>query len=67
MTRLQGLLRFLWDFIVGDDWRIAIGVAAALALTALVAETTVAAWWIVPVAVAVLLATSVLRPARQRH
>jgi len=53
------LLRFLWDFVVGDDWRIAVGVA-----TALIADTSVAAWWIVPVAVAVLLAVSVWRAVR---
>jgi hypothetical protein len=64
MRRLQALARFIWDFVVGDDWRIAAGVVVALALTALVAGTTVAAWWILPVAVAVLLAASVWRGAR---
>ncbi|MBV9197561.1 MAG: hypothetical protein JO168_25795 [Solirubrobacterales bacterium] len=58
------LLRFLWDFVVGDDWRIAVGVALALGATALIADTSVAAWWIVPVAVAVLLAVSVWRAVR---
>ena len=24
MTRVQQLLRFLWDFVIGDDWRIAL-------------------------------------------
>ncbi len=64
MRRLEALARFIWDFVVGDDWRIAAGVVVALALTALVAGTTVAAWWILPVAVAVLLAASVWRGAR---
>jgi hypothetical protein len=54
----------VWTFVVGDDWRTAIGVVAALVLTALVAHrTSLAAWWIMPVAVAVLLAIS-LRRAR---
>jgi hypothetical protein len=32
---LAGFGRFWWDFIVGDDWRIAAGVTAALAIGAL--------------------------------
>jgi hypothetical protein len=65
MTRLKALLRFIWDFLVGDDWRIAVGVVVALAATSLVADTT-AAWWILPVAVAGLLALSVWTAARSR-
>ena len=64
MRHLESLGRFLWDFVVGDDWRIAVGVVVALALTAVVAGSGVAAWWIVPVAVAILLTVSVLRAAR---
>ena len=32
-ARLKALLRFLWDFVIGDDWRIAAGVAVALGIT----------------------------------
>ena len=64
MRHLEAFLRFLWDFVVGDDWRIAVGVVVALALTAVVAGTSVAAWWILPVAVALLLGMSVWRAAR---
>ena len=63
MTRFA---RFLWDFVVGDDWRIAVGVVVALGLTALVAGTAVSAWWILPVAVAAVLAGSVWLAARPR-
>lgn len=66
MTRLEAFVRFLWDFVVGDDWRIAAGVVLALAVTALVAGTSVSAWWILPIAVALLLAGSVWRVARTR-
>jgi hypothetical protein len=65
MTRLRAFGRFLWDFVVGDDWRIAAGVAIALGVTALIADAGVAAWWVMPVAVAVLLAVSVRRAARR--
>ena len=55
---LRGFTAFWWDFIVGDDWRIAAGVIVALAATAALATTAVPAWWIVPVAVLVMLGIS---------
>ena len=66
MSRIEAFFRFLWDFVIGDDWRIAAGVVIALAITALIAGTCVAAWWILPVAVAALLAFSVWTAARTR-
>jgi hypothetical protein len=66
LSRLEGFGRFLWDFVIGDDWRIAAGVAIALAVTAVVGGTSVAAWWILPVAVALLLGASVWSAARKR-
>ena len=66
MSRVEGFFRFLWDFVVGDDWRIAAGVVLALGATAIVAGTNVAAWWIPPVAVAAVLTLSVWRAGRQR-
>ncbi len=65
-ARVEAFLRFLWDFVIGDDWRIAAGVAVALAVTALVTDTSVAAWWILPLAVAGLLSVSVWSVARRR-
>ena len=63
MSRLVAFLRFLWEFVVGDDWRIAAGVVVALGITAAVATTDVAAWWILPVIVLMLLIGSVWRAA----
>jgi hypothetical protein len=60
---MRAFLRFLWDFFVGDDPAIAAGVVLTLGATALVASTSVPAWWIVPVAVAALLAASLWRAA----
>jgi hypothetical protein len=37
---LAGFGRFWWDFIVGDDWRIAAGVMLALALGAVLVAAT---------------------------
>jgi len=59
MKQLDAVMRFVWEFVIGDDWRIAVGVVIALGASALVAGTSFAAWWILPVAVAALLAFSV--------
>jgi hypothetical protein len=64
MSRVRAVGAFVWDFVVGDDWRIAAGVVLALAVTALVSGAGAAAWWILPAAVAGLLAFSVARAAR---
>jgi hypothetical protein len=64
MNRVQALCLGVWEFVAGDDWLTALGVVLALVLTALVAETSVAAWWIMPLAVLVLLALSIRRAAR---
>lgn len=55
---------FWWDFIVGDDWRVAVGVVAALAGTAGLAAARVPAWWFLPVTVLVLLGMSLRRAIR---
>lgn len=65
MGRFLVALHSVWAFVAGDDWRVALGVVAAIGLTALVATSTVAAWWILPLAVVGLLADS-LRRAAQR-
>jgi hypothetical protein len=67
MSRLTGVLGFVWDFVVGDDWRIAAGVVIALGVTALIAGTSAAAWWILPVAVATVLGVSVWHAATPRR
>lgn len=64
MTRLSAFSIGVWEFVVGDDWRTALGVVLALGLTALLADTAVAAWWLMPVAVPGLLALSIRRAVR---
>ena len=70
MSRLAAAARsfgaFWWDFIVGDDWRIAAGVVLALAATAGLAAAGVPAWWLLPLAVVALLGRSLRRAARPR-
>jgi hypothetical protein len=64
MTFLQRFATFWWDFVVGDDWRVAVGVVIALGVTAAVAATGTPAWWLLPLAVALLLYISLHRAAR---
>jgi hypothetical protein len=64
MMRVGSFLSAVWEFIVGDDWRTAVGVVLALALTALVSSAGISAWWIAPIAVLGLLALSLRRAAR---
>jgi len=64
MSSLATAARAVWDFIVGDDWATAVGVLAALGITALIAGAGAVAWWVMPVAVLGLLALSLRRAAR---
>ena len=65
MRRITTLARFLYEFVVGDDATIAVGVIAALAVTAAFPNAGGGAFWIVPVVVVALLGVSVARVARK--
>lgn len=65
MTHLRNFFRFWCDFIVGDDWIIAAGVVIALLASALLAQRDLSAWWVMPLAVAVLLAASIWRETQR--
>jgi hypothetical protein len=56
--------RAFWEFVVGDDWPTAVGVVLSLAVTALVATSDLATWWVMPLAALALLRWSVLRRVR---
>ena len=64
MRRVKLFARFWWEFIVGDDWRIAAGLAVALGLCALLVHEDLAAWWLLPLAALGLLAESLRRATR---
>jgi hypothetical protein len=61
VKRLRSFGRFWWDFVLGDDWLVAAGIAAVLVVTALLTESGVDAWWLLPPAVVAVLAGSLRR------
>ena len=66
MRLLRAFGRFWWDFVVGDDLRAAAGVVIAIGATAALVAAGVDAWWLMPVAVALVLYVSLRREVRPR-
>ena len=66
-ARLKAFGAFWYDFVVGDDWRVAVGVAVALGADLVVGERPSSddTWWIVPLAVVILLPYSLWRATRR--
>jgi hypothetical protein len=64
MNYIVGFMRFWYDFIVGDDWRVAAGIAVAVALTALLSDAGISSWWVMPAAIVLGLYGSLRRASR---
>jgi hypothetical protein len=63
--RLRSFGAFWYDFVIGDDWRGAAAVAAALAATALLVHAAgVNAWWLMPLSIIAALGWSLRQAAR---
>jgi hypothetical protein len=65
MNRVAQFFRFLWEFVIGDDWRIALAVALGLVATLVLSNNGVTAWWLLPLVVASMLSLSVWSAARR--
>jgi hypothetical protein len=61
VRRVRQFGRFWYDFVIGDDWRLAGGAALALGLAGAGAHADLTAWWVAPLVLATLLGLSVLR------
>jgi hypothetical protein len=58
---------FWYHFIVGDDWRIAVGVILGLGLTAFMTHGAQAqVWWLLPSLVVTMLTLSLWLGTRRR-
>jgi hypothetical protein len=64
MKRLAAFGRFWWDFVIGDDWLVAVLVVVGIGATAVLAAAGVTAWWLLPVAVPAILWLSLRRAIR---
>jgi hypothetical protein len=62
---IVGFGRFWWNFIVGDDWMAAAGIVIAIGATAALAASDVAVWWVMPLAVGLILYLSLRRAISQ--
>jgi hypothetical protein len=64
MKHVIAFVRFWYEFVVGDDWRVAVGIVTAIALTAVLAAAGLDAWWLMPLAVVATLFGSLRRATR---
>jgi hypothetical protein len=65
--KLRAFGAFWYDFVVGDDWHVAVGIVVALALTFGADRAGAPAWWILPLTVAVLLPYSLYQATRNER
>ena len=64
--KIRAFGAFAYDFVIGDDWSVALGVAIALAITyGLSHAAKVSAWWLIPALLLVLLPFSLWRAVRK--
>jgi len=62
-----GIARFLYRFVVGDDWTVAVAIVIALAATGVLVAGHVSAWWLVPFVAILMTGVSLRRSARQHR
>jgi hypothetical protein len=68
LTKLKAFGAFWYDFVVGDDWHVAVIMVAALAVTALLVHAAgVNAWWLVPLCAFAALGWSLHRATAGRR
>jgi hypothetical protein len=65
MNYLKQFLLFWYDFIIGDDWRIAAGVVIGLVVTKIFVTAGVNAWWLMPAVVVLVVGFSLWRETRK--
>jgi hypothetical protein len=64
VSGVVGIGRFLYRFVVGDDWTVAVAILLALAATGVLVAQKIPAWWLAPVVAIVMTGVSLRRSAR---
>ena len=64
---IVAVVRFLYDFIVGDDWTVAAAVGIGLIVSAILNVNHIAAWWLIPVMAILMLGISLRRASGTRR
>jgi hypothetical protein len=64
MRYLRTFGLFWYDFVVGDDWRVAVGVVVTVSVAYVAAHHGARLWWLLPLAVTALLGLSLARATR---
>jgi hypothetical protein len=65
-ARLRAFAAFWYDFVIGDDWLVAVGIVLALAGTYLLSQAGIAAWWLIPAVIVIVLPVSLWRAVRAK-
>ena len=58
--------RFWYEFIVGDDWTVALAVLLGLVVTGILNANHIVGWWLMPIIVVVMTGISVQRASVRR-
>jgi len=64
MSVIGAVARFVYDFIFGDDWSVAVVILLGLAATAWLIANGIAAWWLVPLLAIAMTGLSLRRVPR---
>jgi len=67
IAKLRAFGAFWYDFVVGDDWTVAVAVVAGLAVTYGVSRTSSPAWWILPAAFVLVFPFSLWKATRPKR
>jgi len=67
ISTVVGVARFIYRFVVGDDWTVAMAILLALAATGVLVGNHISAWWLVPFVAIFMTGVSLRRSARQHH
>ncbi len=66
-SAVVGVARFLYRFVVGDDWTVAVAMVLALAATGMLAADHISAVWLVPLVAIITSGVSLRRSVRKRR